>query len=135
MSNTKNKNLTSYSNSIWLRGFLFISIIAFCFITYFNYVDNEVGLFMKIASFSVVVFIILAFIDSLTAKIILLQDRLLVTSNFKTKVYYKSEVSQVKRDGGSVFINLNDSNWIKIENIGGNTQSISNSIRAWLKRQ
>jgi hypothetical protein len=48
--------------------------------------------------------------------------------------FERSRISTVKVDGGSVFVEIEGGGWVKLPELGRNKLSMSNTIRAWLRR-
>ncbi len=67
-------------------------------------------------------------------KIIMHPDRLEVNTLFENKIFLKESMQKVTWESGvGVSIQLKDSSWVKIPDLG-NSQSVCNSIRAWIRR-
>lgn len=67
-------------------------------------------------------------------KIIMHPDRLEVKTLFESKIFQKESMHKATWEGGvGVSIQLKDNTWVKIPDLG-NSQSVCNSVRAWLKR-
>ena len=128
-----NRNqLKTYRCSNWLRAFSALGVLLFSFSAYFLYIENGLS-FLTVVAMAMVPLAILAFTDSIVARIEPRADQLLIVHNLKTTRYDQTSVTEVKRDGGFVFVKLDDGDWRKIPDIGRNSQSIFNTILAWQK--
>ncbi|HEX4984818.1 MAG TPA: hypothetical protein VFV71_01975 [Burkholderiales bacterium] len=65
----------------------------------------------------------------------LLDDSLVITSGFRRRRYARGELESVTWEAGSgVAIRTARGTWLKLPELGHNSQALANSIRAWLKR-
>lgn len=117
-----------YGTSIWLRVFLAIGFFIFIVATLLNQSSHFYILYPLLG---LSVFSFIALIESFTSRIIPLNSRLLIRSNFITREYERSFIKKVKWEGGNVFILSTEDKWIKVPDMGQNTQSIFNTIKAW----
>ena len=79
---------------------------------------------------------LVAVVDMGVSRISLEADALRVVSLFSTKRYERHDIERVTWEGGSgVAIQMKDGTWVKLPDLGRNSQSTTNTIRAWLKRQ
>jgi hypothetical protein len=67
---------------------------------------------------------------------IVLRDNILETRDlFSRRQYQASTIRSVKWEGGSgVSVELVQGGWAKLPELGYNSQSLTNTLRAWLKR-
>ena len=76
-----------------------------------------------------------AFANTLFASVQLLEDSLVITSGLRKRRYARSELESVTWEAGSgVSIRTTTGSWLKLPELGHNSQGLCNSIRAWLKR-
>jgi hypothetical protein len=72
--------------------------------------------------------------DGLTTCVRLYSDSLVVTARFRRRTLPRADLESVTWEGGvGVSLRLKSGQWIKLPDVG-NSQSVTNSIRAWLKR-
>jgi len=77
----------------------------------------------------------LGFAQTLLAYIHLQDDALVISSGLTKRRYDRASLESVTWEAGSgVSIKKVDGSWIKLPEMGYNSQSLSNSIRAWLRR-
>jgi hypothetical protein len=77
----------------------------------------------------------LAIVELATSRIVLADGRLETGSIWNRRRFSPAEIRSVKwESGGGVAIQLASGRWIKLPELGYNSQGLTNSIRAWLKR-
>jgi len=77
----------------------------------------------------------LGFAQTLLAYIHLQDDALVISSGLKKRRHERATLDSVTWEAGSgVSIKKVDGTWIQLPEMGYNSQSLSNSIRAWLRR-
>lgn len=76
----------------------------------------------------------LGLIDLVVSRIELTPDTLRVVELFRSRSVAKRDIVTAKRDGGSLFLQLQDGRWFAVPDTGKNTLGTLNTIRAWLKR-
>ena len=118
----------------WLVALVGVASVLFVAGALFTYVDDGWSL-------TTLCFVVLSglgfvgLIDSLTCRVIFDDDALRVVSFWGRKTYPTSEISSVKWQWGTgVFLKLHEGGWAKLPELGRNSQSIANTVRAWLKR-
>jgi hypothetical protein len=75
------------------------------------------------------------FVQTLTTCIEFGEDSLVISSWFSTKQYARTTLESVTWEAGSgVALRLTDGAWLKLPELGHDSQALSNSIRAWLRR-
>ncbi len=80
-------------------------------------------------------FCFVAAIEVRTSYLRLGTEALEFRENFKSKAFPKAEIEKVTWEAGSgVSILLSSGEWIKVPTFFENSQGITNSIRAWLKK-
>jgi hypothetical protein len=78
---------------------------------------------------------IVGVVDAAVSRIALEADALRVVSLFSQKRYERRKIERVTWEKGSgSALQLTDGSWVKLPDLGRNSQSTSNTIRAWLKR-
>jgi hypothetical protein len=78
---------------------------------------------------------LIALFESVSARIVLSDDGIRVVSFWITRVYAAAEIGSVRWEGGSgVALKLASGAWVKLPELGRDSQSIVNIIRAWLER-
>jgi hypothetical protein len=75
----------------------------------------------------------LGMIDLVVSRIELAPDALNITELFRQRSIPKRDIAGVKREGGSVYLRLNDGGWFKVPDTGLSNLAVWNSINAWLK--
>lgn len=72
--------------------------------------------------------------DTLTTSVRLYADSLVIMSNFRRRMIPRSELEHVTWEGGvGASLRMKSGRWVKLPDVG-NSQSVTNSIRAWIKR-
>jgi hypothetical protein len=78
---------------------------------------------------------ILAAYEVFSSRVILGDNSIDIVSSLRKRSFDRSQVSTVKVDGGRVFIKIEgDAGWVELPELGRNSLSMSNTIRAWLRR-
>ena len=78
---------------------------------------------------------LIAVVDMGVSRLSLEADALRVVSLFSRKQYERHNIERVTWEGGAgVAIQLKDGTWVKLPDLARNSQSTTNTIRAWLKR-
>jgi hypothetical protein len=75
----------------------------------------------------------LGMVDLIVSRIELAPDALNITELFRHRSIPKRDIAGVKREGGSVYLQLNDGRWSKVPDTGLSNFAVWNSINAWLK--
>ncbi len=117
----------------WVATFLTVVAVGLAIGSVFYYREEGLSLeFVLAAAFTL--FIIVAIADSLTTSVRLYSDSLVIMSNFRRRMIPRSEIEHVTWEGSvGVSIRLKSDRWVNLPDVG-NSQSVTNSIRAWLKR-
>ncbi len=77
----------------------------------------------------------LAIFEVFVVRVELLENELLIASGWRWRRYQRSIVDHATWSAGSgVSIRLKDGSWVKLPELGYDSQSLTNSIRAWLRR-
>lgn len=76
----------------------------------------------------------LAVYEVFSTRIVLSDSSMDIVSLLGKRSFERSRISTVKVDGGSVFIKIEGGGWVKLPELGRNSLSVSNTIRAWLRR-
>jgi len=118
----------------WLKGLALVPALgAPIAAAYFRYTDGVSTRF--IVSTLVAATAAYAFANTLYASVQLLEDSLVVTSGLRKRRYARSELESVTWEAGSgVAIRTTAGSWLKLPELGHNSQALANSVRAWLKR-
>lgn len=83
----------------------------------------------------VVAVMVLGFLDLLTTRIVLKAEGMEVVSHFRRRFIPRADINSVTWERGSgVSLALTSGKWMRLPEIGRNSQAQVNSIRAWLKR-
>jgi hypothetical protein len=78
---------------------------------------------------------VLGVVDVVRRRVVLEPDRLSVVSLWSRQVYPRAEIDSVTWDAGvGVALKLVSGRWVRLPELGRNSQSVTNTIRAWLKR-
>lgn len=78
---------------------------------------------------------LVAVVDAAVSRISLEADALRIVSLFSTKRYERHDIERVTWEAGAgAAIQLKDGTWVKLPELGRNSQSTTNTVRAWLKR-
>jgi len=78
---------------------------------------------------------ILGILELAISRIVLRGDALETRSLFSRRRYQASTIRNVKWEGGSgVSVELAQGGWAKLPELGYNSQSLTNTLRGWLKR-
>ena len=130
MKINKNRNVLSSTRKTNIRT-LFISLSLILFgLAIYVYSSKVIG--GTITFFSI--FLAISGLKQIFTKIILHPDRLEVISIFNKTSLEKESIENVTWEkGGGVSIKLSNDNWVTIPDLG-NSQSVCNSLRTWLKK-
>lgn len=91
--------------------------------------------FLVVASIGLALFSVVAFIDTLLARVVLYDDRLEIYANFRKRSYPRSMFKAVTYSKGSpVALEFSEGGWLDLPLVGSNSQSMVNTLRAWIKR-
>lgn len=78
---------------------------------------------------------LVAVIDMGVSRISLEADAVRIVSLFSSQRYERHDIERVTWEGGSgVAIQMKDGNWVKLPDLGRNSQATTNAVRGWLKR-
>lgn len=62
-------------------------------------------------------------------------DRLLIVKSFRRRVVPRRDIESVRWEWGSgVSVRLVDGSWVRLPDLGLNSQGVANRLRAWLSR-
>ena len=130
MKINKNKNVLSSTKKTNITT-LFISLsLIFFGLAIYTYSSKVIG--GTITLFSI--FLAISGLKQIFTKIILHPDRLEVMSIFNKISWEKESIQKVTWEkGGGVLIELSNDAWVTIPDLG-NSQSVCNSLRSWLKK-
>ena len=74
-------------------------------------------------------------IEVATSRVALLDDALECGALWSRRRYPVSEIASVTWEkGGGVYVKLKAGGWAKLPELGYNSQGLTNTVRAWLKR-
>lgn len=91
--------------------------------------------FLVVASIGLALFSVVAFIDTLLARVVLYDDRLEIYANFRKRSYPRSMFKAATYSKGSpVALEFREGGWLDLPLVGSNSQSMVNTLRAWIKR-
>ncbi len=127
------KELKTYRSAAGFLAILITGMILFVGFTIVLYrVDgvNITSALMTIFSIAAIA----AVIDSFRARIEPSETTLTVRHNFRTLIYAKDQITDIKRDGAKVYLKNHDDEWLEIPDLGQNSQSVFNTLQAWLER-
>jgi hypothetical protein len=117
----------------WMSGILLVFAPGLAIVTVFFY-RNEGVSFNSGSAAAVTLFMIVGLADALTTRVALFSGSLIVTSNFRRRTFPREALESVTWAwGAGVSLKLKNGRWVKLPYVG-NSQSVTNSIRAWLKK-
>jgi len=125
---------TEFRARRWLR--LLVLGVCVLFVAGFSYSYRLQGLGWQSAAYAALSILgIAALAETFLVRVVLLEDAaLLVTLRGRQRLPRES-IASVKWEGGSgVALHMRDGSWVKLPEMGQNSQGLSNSIRAWLRR-
>ena len=126
--NKNNNQLSATGKNNFISVTISISLISFGLGIY-TFSSKIIGGTIILVS----AFLIFNVLSQIFTKIIMHPNKLEVNTLFGNRVFLKESMNKVTWEkGGGVSIQLTDSNWINIPDLG-NSQSVCNSIRTWLK--
>ena len=77
---------------------------------------------------------VLGVMDVTKRRVVLGSAELCIVSMWSQRVYPRETIASVKWEGGiGVALKLVAGNWVRLPELGRNSQSVANTIRAWLK--
>lgn len=76
---------------------------------------------------------ILAVYEVFSTRIVLSDSSMDIVGLLGKRSFERSRISTIKIDGG-VFIKIEGGGWVKLPDLGRNSLSVSNTVRAWLRR-
>jgi hypothetical protein len=88
---------------------------------------------LTIALAATSLFFVLGFLDLAVSRIDLTPDALQVTELLGRQSIAKNDITLVKSENGSVFLQLQNGRWFKLPGTGLDSLGIANTLRAWLK--
>lgn len=128
------KELKTYRSAAGYLAILIAGMILFIgFTTVLYRIDGVNITSMLMTVFSIAA--IAAVIDTFRARIEPKETTLTVRHNFSTTIYEKENITDIKIDGGKIFLKSLDDKWLEIPGLGQNSQSVFNTLRGWLKRR
>ncbi|MEH6625930.1 MAG: hypothetical protein V7739_05760 [Motiliproteus sp.] len=128
------KELKTYRPAAGYLAVLIAGMILFVgFTTVLYRLDGVNIITMLMTVFSIAA--IAAVIDSFRAKIEPNETTLTVRHNFRTLIYEKEKITDIKKDGGKVYLKSHDDEWLEVPDLGQNSQSVFNTLRGWLERE
>ena len=76
-----------------------------------------------------------ALIEVALHAVVLKDDQLRIRTLTKRVNIPRADIAKVTWEGGSgASVQLNDGTWVELPEVGRNSQALTNSVRAWLKR-
>ena len=77
----------------------------------------------------------LGVLDVARRRIVLGRSELRIVSMWSQRVYSRDTIDKVTWEGGvGVSLKLATGGWVRLPELGRNSQSVANTIRAWLKQ-
>jgi hypothetical protein len=77
----------------------------------------------------------LGLLDVLRRRVVLSRSELRIVSLWSQRVYPRETIVSVTGESGvGAAFRLTSGNWVKLPELGRNSQSVANTIRAWLKQ-
>ena len=130
---TAYKGRLEFRTAPWVAIVVTLGELLFLLGAWSSYHDRGFGrstlLFIGLAVFGV-----LGIVEVLTARIVLAEEALYVAKLWTRRSYPRNSIRRVTYEKGApVALELSDGGWAKLPDLGHNSQSITNSIRAWLK--
>lgn len=117
----------------WVSFFLLAAAIGLGLLTFLS-CRGQGPLSSCAAGGAFALFLLAGAAESFTTSVRLAEDSLVVTSNFRRRTYPRAMLERVSWAGGvGVSLSLQSGGWVKLPYVG-NSQSVTNAIRAWLKR-
>jgi hypothetical protein len=117
----------------WLVGAVIVADLLFATAAWVTYRRQGMSTITMLSS-GLAVFGLLGIVEVLTARIILADDALEVTKFWVRRSYARDAIRRATFEKGCpVALELSDGHWAKLPDLGHNSQSVTNSIRAWLK--
>ena len=114
-------------------GFYFLASLTMLLACFGNYYFEGSNWYYVVFGLLSVLFLHGA-IDHHTTKVVFEDDGLVIRSIGKTRRYPKSDITKVTWEAGcGVSLRIRDEHWEKVPD-QGNSQSMCNVIRAWIKR-
>jgi hypothetical protein len=78
---------------------------------------------------------VLGVVDVARRRVVLTGTELRIISMWSQRVYARDTIASVKWEGGvGVALKLASGSWVRLPELGRNSQSVANTIRAWLKQ-
>jgi hypothetical protein len=130
----KPQSRTLFRSRLWLRLATLLAAMLFAGVAaYFRMRDGWSA--FAVLGTALAGFAAAGFVQTLLTYVHLHDDALVVSSGFRRRRYERAVLESVTWEGGSgVAIRLVDGSWLKLPELGYNSQSLCNSIRAWLRR-
>lgn len=117
----------------WVAGFLLAVTLGLAAVTVYFCRRDGLSLHCGTAA-ACTLFSFLGFADAFTTRVSLFSDSLTITSNLRRRTYPRQTLESVTWAWGcGVSVRLQNGRWVQLPDVG-NAQSVTNSIRAWLKR-
>src|SRR5262245_50563759 len=125
---------TLFRSRLWLRVASLLAAVLFAGVAaYLRMRDGWSNLAIVCTAWAR--FAAAGFVQMLLTYVHLRDDALVVSSGFRKRRYERAALESVTWEAGSgVAIRLVDGSWLKLPELGYNSQSLCNSIRAWLRR-
>jgi hypothetical protein len=75
-------------------------------------------------------------LDVLTQRVELHEDRLIIVRNFKRREYPRKRFVKAQwAKGVSVSLQTTTGEWVHLPAVGGNSQGLVNTLRAWIRKE
>jgi len=76
------------------------------------------------------------FVDTLTARVVIFPERLVIVSNFIRREFARSDFVKASwAKGCPISLQRTDGSWLNLPPVGSSAQGMTNSLRAWIRRQ
>lgn len=124
---------TRFRSAVWLRYFLAGSTIVVSAIAIHEF-NNDGWSWLSAGLALMAVACAAGAVAALTDGIDLDETSMTIRENFRRSTIARRDIEKVTwAKGVGVSLRLTSGRWIKLPDVGKNSQSLSNSLRAWIK--
>ena len=124
----------TFRSSRWAVGLVTIALLLFAagLVWFFR----TEGMSLKTITFmGLTLFGIAGLIDAITQRVELHDDRIVVVQNLRKRQYARSLfVKATWAKGVPVTLETTSGGWVSLPGVGGSSQGLVNTLRAWLKK-
>lgn len=125
---------TEFQARRWLRVLSLCVLALFLAGFVFTFLREGVG-WLSLGFAALVLMGLGGVAESLLVRVSLLDDALRIRTLLGRRRVPRESIAKVSWEGGSgVAVQLHDGAWIKLPEMGQDSQGLANSIRAWLRR-